>query len=46
MAWDSSEVVLQKKVKEMPIGCLKGNSGETGPPENPSDTTRGLEKKC
>jgi hypothetical protein len=37
---------IWKKIKEMPVGCLKGNSGETGPPENPSDTTRGLEKKC
>ena len=36
----------QKKIKEMPIGCLKGESGETVPPENPSDATRGLEKKC
>jgi hypothetical protein len=37
---------IQKKIKEMLVGCLKGNSGEIGPPENPSDTTRGLEKKC
>jgi hypothetical protein len=37
---------FQKKIKEMTVGCLKGNSGETGPPENPSDATKGLEKKC
>jgi hypothetical protein len=37
---------IQKKIKEMPIGCLKEESGETGPPKNPSDTMRGLEKKC
>src|SRR3990170_2002682 len=36
----------RRKIKEMPVGCLKGNSGETGPPENPSDAMRGLEKKC
>src|SRR3989337_1020207 len=37
---------IQKKIKEMPVRCLKGNSGETRLPENPSDATRGLEKKC
>jgi hypothetical protein len=35
-----------KKIKELPVRCLKGETGETVPPENPSDATKGLEKKC